>query len=566
MFCRNCGCKNSDEAIFCRECGSKLVVDVNEQIKVDAAITPIIVPNEIQQLNNDAVGSFADVLKSIPKKIFMGIGAGIVAIAIIAVVVININSTINIDKYVEVSYEGYDGYGHATVSIDWARIQNKYGNNLKYTNAGVSKYGLYEPPVYALRDFINVPDLDKTEDLSNGDKLNYTWNIDEKELSKYIKCKVKYKDSSIEVRGLDKVETFDPFENLSVVFDGVGPAGYVKYEYTGDILNNYDFYVSQEKGLSKGDTVTISIDNKNLQYYANTYGKIPSITEKVYTVEGIGSYVSSVSEISEDRLSEIKAKVESVISEYTDRWSDDVSVDEVLYLGSYVVLANNSDVYDHNLLGIVYQINSHIQASENYPKVDVVQYYDVIFNNVAIKDDGTIDIDLNSYYTPRNSFVKEARYGEYSFSYNRYYYSGYESLFSLFHDRIKDYGKDYLFDWGVLGGPDIENISAGTDEYLCKYSSEREITRQEIETYINADYSAYNFPGGRTIVQMIINEMYAKKGYQFADDELNQYFNGKEWYTSIYDKSNDMDGIYKSMSSVELANIKLLQEYYPNKG
>ena len=63
------------------------------------------------------------------------------------------------------------------------------------------------------------------------------------------------------------------------------------------------------------------------------------------------------------------------------------------------------------------------------------------------------------------------------------------------------------------------------------------------------------------IVQMLINEIYARHGYQFSDDELTQYFNGKEWYTSIADKTNDMDEIYKSMSSVEQDNVKLLQEY-----
>ena len=37
--------------------------------------------------------------KSVPKKILYGIAGGIVAIAVIAIILININSTINLDKY-----------------------------------------------------------------------------------------------------------------------------------------------------------------------------------------------------------------------------------------------------------------------------------------------------------------------------------------------------------------------------------------------------------------------------------------------------------------------------------
>jgi len=59
---------------------------------------------------------------------------------------------------------------------------------------------------------------------------------------------------------------------------------------------------------------------------------------------------------------------------------------------------------------------------------------------------------------------------------------------------------------------------------------------------------------------MIINEMYAKHGYQFQDAELTNYFNQKEWYSSISEKETDMDAIYQSMSDIEQANVTLLKE------
>lgn len=560
MFCRNCGSKNEDGAMFCRECGAKLVVDSNASgTNTVTNPTPIIVPNNTQQNENPA-GSFIEMFKSIPKKILYGIAGGIVAIAVIAIILININSTINLDKYVEVTYEGYEGYGRATVSIDWASIQNKYGSKLKYTNAGASMYGNYEAPVDALSDFISTPTLDNSIGLKNDDEITYTWNIDEDELSKYIKCKVKYKDKTLTVSGLEEVETFDAFESLDVTFNGVGPAGYVTYEYNGEIFDTYDFYADKESGLSNGDVVTISIGIDDLEYFADNYGKIPAETSKEYTVEGLGRYLTKTSEISDDTLNEVKTKVESIISDYTGSWSSDATVDGVTYLGIYVAASNDSDSYDHNYLGVVYQIDSHVQASADYDAVSVTQYYDVAFNNVAVKDDGFVEMDLESYSTPRNSFSKKAYYGKYSFNYRNYTYYGYESLGAMVQNRTGYYGEEFTYDWNVEG-LDADNLTAETEDYLCSYSAEREITREEIDTYMSTDYSSYNFPGDRTIVQMIINEMYARHGYEFTDDELTQYFNNKEWYSSIDDKTNDMDKIYKGMSSVEQANVTLLQEY-----
>lgn len=87
------------------------------------------------------------------------------------------------------------------------------------------------------------------------------------------------------------------------------------------------------------------------------------------------------------------------------------------------------------------------------------------------------------------------------------------------------------------------------------------MTEYEVEDYMNADYLSYNFPGNITIIQMIINEMYARHGYAFSDEGLTNYFNQKEWYRSIESKSDDMNQVYDSMSEIEHANITLLQQY-----
>ena len=180
------------------------------------------------------------------------------------------------------------------------------------------------------------------------------------------------------------------------------------------------------------------------------------------------------------------------------------------------------------------------------------------------QEDGTFEADVNSPIISEEYFEKKVpivHNGWWSYTtYDYYDYFGYASLASLVSARKDLYADDYTLEWQVDGvSGDMEMTSS--PEYLCSYSSERLITEEEIEEYLLADYSEYGFPGDRDIIQMIINEMYARYGYQFTDSELTDYFSNKEWYSSLTDYNTSMDDIYDSMTSIEKDNITLLQEY-----
>lgn len=529
MYCRKCGCENKDEALFCKACGTKLS-------------------------SNRGV--------SIPKKAIAGVVAGAaVIIAIIIAVMMNTNTSINLNEYVEVSFDGYDGYGHAYVTIDWDEIQNKYGSEVSYTKNAKSRYGgtlAYTPFVEIMKRYVSISDPDQAVELSNGDHVIYTWSVDEEELSQYLDCKITYKDMSVTVSGLEKIDEFDPFENLSVAFSGIEPDGYVMTEYSGDILSDYDFYCEQESGLKNGDVITVYLRSGDAGFYVENYGKLPTATEKEYTVEGLGRYASKLSEVDEGSMAQIQGKAGSIVSDYISGWPRDATEDSVSYIGAYLEVANGADSSIHNVLGVIYKIDSHVQASDDYEPVQADVYYDIRFYNMLITGDGRCEIDLDYYDTPDDRFVKEAYYGDDLFDKNSYYFYGYDLLNKLVQKRNSDCQNRYTIEWNVS---DVEIPLEDMGDYLCDYSSERMITEYEIEAYMDSDYSAYNFPESITIVQMIINEMYARHGYAFSDERLTDYFNQKEWYRGIENKSDDMNQIYESMSEIEHANITLLQQY-----
>lgn len=63
-------------------------------------------------------------------------------------------------------------------------------------------------------------------------------------------------------------------------------------------------------------------------------------------------------------------------------------------------------------------------------------------------------------------------------------------------------------------------------------------------------------------VRYCINEIYAKNGYIFQNQAWLTYFQQKTWYTPSIPKASFGD---HNLNSIEVANVKLLNQYYQNK-
>lgn len=63
-------------------------------------------------------------------------------------------------------------------------------------------------------------------------------------------------------------------------------------------------------------------------------------------------------------------------------------------------------------------------------------------------------------------------------------------------------------------------------------------------------------------VRYCINEIYARRGYIFQNENWLTYFKQKTWYIPSIPKASFSDN---NLNSIEVANIKLLNQYYENK-
>lgn len=104
-----------------------------------------------------------------------------------------------------------------------------------------------------------------------------------------------------------------------------------------------------------------------------------------------------------------------------------------------------------------------------------------------------------------------------------------------------------------------DKTDATYTDYLCSYSNERLVTEEDIDKLKNTKYD--NLPAGKDIIQMVINEMYARHGYKFNNKDIQAYFDSKKWYKDIKDHNDNMDDIYNNMSDIERKNVDFISEH-----
>ena len=589
MRCRVCGSNNEDGSKFCWNCGNKLTEQsetrsssVNQpgiqqnsgdvqhnqvgtppkQVRMPQRQVPPggfdwengkkMAEERLQKGKNIADGcvgqlkrvaenqTITDKLKKISKKTWGIIGACVALVLVLLIVIALHKPTVNLNDYLKVTYGGYDGGGVAYTEIDWNSMKEDFENKISYKRGMAQTGGM--TPIDIIMEYTNANIEGKNEKLSNGDKVSYTWKVDKDAIAKLIKCKIKYSDGSKKVSGLKEMELFDPFKNLKVTFSGVEPNGEADIEYNGDMLSEYDFTCDKTSGLKNGDKIKISL-TEDAGYYVDQYNKAPSVLEKEYKVKNLGKYLSKIKEVDTDGMNSARAKAQKSISDMVDYWSEDVTLDKVSYAGDYLQVAKDSDDYTKNYYGVIYQINAHIQPDGGQRK-DVVSYYSMKFENVIVGGDGKCEIDLDEYDVPYDDFSVEVTSGD--LSSGSYSFDGYQTLEELKKNYVDEVADEFDCEWDVSGK--LEAVDLGvTSDYLCSYSSDRLLTDSDVEGYLNANYSEYNFPEGINIIQMIINEIYAKHGYEFTDSKLSAYFSNKTWYKSNTNKVNDMNAVSDSM-------------------
>lgn len=405
-----------------------------------------------------------------PKK--LAVPVAVAAVVFVGGVLIATHKpTVNLNKYITLSAEGYNSIGTLDVEFDTDKLERDYGKKIAKNfqkamkNHEEDTYGLsnlagslYEGGETSL--FVTYcadGSADKTRNLSNGDVVTYTWDgVNEqtkKEAEELFGVKIKCSDVTYKVSGLTAVNTFDAFDGVEVEFNGISPDGSATVNTlpTAEAAKGLYYTLDEQYNLANGDTVTVTVHSNRDDFSdcIEKYGAIPAATEKTYTVEGLNEYVTDSDGLTDSVLVSLQNQAQDVLNAYIAKsWdSECVTLKGMSYLGYYILTPKNKDNYgvSQDVIILPYQVTSHNHFEDDKGQVydaDVSYYWYIAFRNVSKDADGNIAGGLDDYYTANASF--DVKTGLDDGWWEKYWsYDGYQTLDELYSNAVTRNVEDY---------------------------------------------------------------------------------------------------------------------------
>lgn len=219
-------------------------------------------------------------------------------------------SKVNFEKYIELEYKGYDGFGNYIYSFDEDAFCDDYKDVIKFkdepNNSGA---------VYSFVDEVITFEYYSFDNLSNGDEVYLDVIFDEELIEKY---NVEWNNTKVlgEVEGLKEPEVVNPFEKYEIYlfksYDGTVEV------LTKDIYDEDDEFCDNhfvcEGDVENGNKVTIKARNYWV-YNKNVDGKLIKPESLEYKVNGYFKAPTDISEINESVIDNINKKGQEKIQE-----------------------------------------------------------------------------------------------------------------------------------------------------------------------------------------------------------------------------------------------------------
>ena len=195
---------------------------------------------------------------------------------------------VNLNRYIEVAFSGYDGYGTAEVSFQYDKFRKDHKDLI------LNRSQMDDSLAKALDDTENGS-------LKNGDTLTLkgilTPGLVDRSQEGRVTHIIEAPDYSVTVESLSETKEIDPFENVKVEYSGYDGYGTIDVEKSekstaeGDGSQDWFTYSCPNTGsLQNGDTVTVSVKLNgygDADDFTRQNGYTLSQTEKEYTVSGL---------------------------------------------------------------------------------------------------------------------------------------------------------------------------------------------------------------------------------------------------------------------------------------
>lgn len=380
------------------------------------------------------------------------IGAAVLALVLLVVALSGGRTKVDMKDYVTVNFAGLDGKGTATMTVDYNGLSKvaEITEKTKKSDPDVAFMISMLGEEWMKREWLEsgiTCTMEETKGLSNGDKVTVKITAND-DMCKQLNIKVKDQTITYQVEGLTQVTTFDAFADMEVSFSGIAPQG------KATLVNNsrdeacmsYTYSLDVNSGLSNGDTVTVTINEKAIDRVAEQTGKAPEVMSKQYTVTGLSTYVTELAQISDEAMKSMQKEAEDGLNAHIAKsWADVEHLEGMKYLGSYLLVRKpHASTNSENTLYLVYEIS----YGNTYNDADyhTTYYYYARYRNLYNDGEGKTVVDLSGQATPSNRFNFEVRnrYG------SAYYAYGYQTLPELFQVCVTGNIDNYTYESSVF--------------------------------------------------------------------------------------------------------------------
>ncbi len=406
------------------------------------------------------------------KFILLGIIAAIVVVVIVVIaVLVSRPKTVDLNKYLSLECEGYDGYGYVTSVFDEDAFLADYDGKLKVKARGQSLESLLigiADPVEAFYYYcvwyeLDYGDLDENA-LSNGDTITLKWDCDDDSAKSMFGVKLKYSDTELTVEGLTELKEVDAFEGVTLVSTEPYPIGTIELINDSETkgvadLTASDFELSAESGVRNGDVITITLTDDAIDYLVNAYGEKPVETTMQYTVDDMDEKVAQLSDITDDFMDEIveEAKDELVSHESAYYNYSYEHLDSVDYVGAMLFSdekgLENEGSFKTRLV-LVYRLNSTVD-DDSFSYFSYVKLY-----SPMLMSDGTMELQDDRMLACNHSFYYHHDHHG-SMIYMR---TGYETLAETIDAINEDMSEFLTCDSDVDDSMEVEQTEVDVDD------------------------------------------------------------------------------------------------------
>ena len=336
----------------------------------------------------------------------------------------------------KLTFNGYDGYGTYQISNEYEWIEDVidwYGDSINDLQRLQTEA--------QLRDVVDY-EVIADENLSNGDTVKIVAKISKS--AEKLAFNLKAEEIEVVVEGLDEVKEIDPFENVTVLFEGVAPNGRATIKNTSD---NYNVYYEFDKnsGLSNGDKIKVTAStNMNEENFVKRYGKKLSVTEKEFTVEGLSSYITSIDQIPEDIQNKMKSQAEDSITAYCSTWDEGNKLKKLEFMGYYFLSGKEGfSVNPNNDIYCIYKVTGSFKGAlstdeqkdrDELGQIDESFYTFYRYQDLMLLPDGTCSLDISRGARCTNR--AELKCGYWSWGFSHYRVEGYTDLDTMFNNVV----------------------------------------------------------------------------------------------------------------------------------